>query len=217
MTQFFEILLNTPPKNFTFDYKASQGCFCGQQVIKTPIAWTAFLMVWAIRSFLAQFFSPYRKQTTSQQNETYIKLILYIIAVAKVTRICFTFSSNKFNNLNIIFDQKYNQIEASCMKQQKYNEEHAPLREKSLPVATEVAAQQTYITKRSNTQVTKNNSTIVARDKDMRDKRVHIQNTLEASRIFRFHRKLCSLRLLTTLISYQYSNGLLNLEHICFS
>lgn len=51
------------------------------------------------------------------------------------------------------------------MKQQKCNEEYASLGEKGLPVATEVAAHQANTTERSKTQVTKDNSTIMARDK----------------------------------------------------
>lgn len=159
-----------PPKNFMFDYKVSQGYFCRQQVIKTPIAWAAFLIVVGYQIFPGLVFESIQKANclSSQQNEIYMGPIVYIIiAVAKGTRIyvlhIFISLSSSINNLTI-FDQKYNQIEASCMKWQKCNK-HASLREKGLPLSLEVAAYQANTRERSKTQVTKDNSTIMARDK----------------------------------------------------
>lgn len=126
------------------------------------------------------------------------------------------FSSKQLNNLTIFY-QKYNQIEASCTKCQKCNEEYASLGEKGLTVTLEVAAHQPNTTERIKTQVTKDNFTIMARDKEYEGQKSSHLEYLGGQQDFFLHRKLCSLRLLTTLISYQYMNGLLNLEHICFS
>lgn len=74
--------------------------------------------------------------------------------------------------------------------------------------------------KRGKRQGIKDNPTITARDRQRcegQTKELTVRIPQRLVGFFRFHRKLCSLRLPAPLISYQYMDGLLNLEHICFS